>query len=122
MRNILIAVVFGCFSISAFADCKQINNDIEENLKDIAADSSLANSYRMAGYTSKAIGFESKISNSQSQINLLINQANSLKCKPYSGSLNAEKYKNAVKKCGDSVDSSIEEMNFNCDRKNWKPE
>lgn len=122
MKKLLIAGMVGLFSVSAFANCNRIYSDIEENLKDIAADSESAHSYRMAGYSAKASTFEPRIANSQSQINLLMNQAGSLKCKPYAGSLNAEKYRNSVKKCTASVESSMEEMNFNCDRKNWKPE
>jgi hypothetical protein len=104
----------------AFADCKQIYGDVEEGLKDIAAFKSTAISYRKAGYSAKADSFDQKISNSQGQVNILLMQAKDLKCKSFKSSLNPDKYLKAADKCGKSVDSST--MEFDCDRKNWKPE
>lgn len=121
-KILLLALLLVGVSGSAFADCAKIKTEIEDSLKETAALNSTANSYRAAGYSIKANSFDMQIANSKHQTSLLITQMSALKCKPYSGSLNPEKYKNAVKKCSDSVDSSIEEINHNCDRNNWKPE
>lgn len=122
MKKLVLLMLLTGGSGSVFADCVQVKSEIEESLKETAALSSTANSYRSAGYSLKASSFDSQIANSRQQTNLLLTQLTALKCKPYSGSLNPDKYKKAVKKCGDSVNSSMDEINHNCDRKNWNPD
>ncbi|HIE0694761.1 hypothetical protein AB719_13865 [Acinetobacter baumannii] len=117
MLKIFVFFVFCSLPVFALADCKQIYNDVEESLKDIAAFKSTANSYRESGFISKSNSFDQKIATSQSQINTLLTQARGLKCKPYKDSLNADKYLKAADNCG----KNPETVDFDCNRENWKP-
>lgn len=124
MKKLLIAILLlGGASGAASASCSSINSDIEENLKDMAATKTIQQSYYAARYYNKATALDSEIANNQNQINLLLTQSKSLKCKPYTGSLNPNKYMSSAKKCSDLASSgNMDEINFKCDRKNWKSE
>lgn len=117
MKRFLIMAAFAMASSYSLADCKSIYADVEENLKDIAAFKNTAYSYRKSGFIAKSDSFDQKISNSQTQINILLNQAKDLKCKPYKESLNPEKYNKSAENCG----SNPATVDFDCNRANWKP-
>lgn len=123
MKKLIAILLLSGTSGAVFADCSSINKDIEENLKSIASTKTMQQSYYAARYHNKASALDSEIANNQNQINLLLTQSKNLKCKPYAGSLNADKYIPSAKKCGSSASSgNMDEINFNCDRSNWKPE
>lgn len=119
-KLILLSLLLCPFANASETDCARINKDIEMNVKQIAAYEALGVAYAIkTGNMSYMSRNKPQIEEFKAENNALMQQASSLKCKPYSGDITGKSYKNFAKACANAEedDSAKDEL---CNYDSWK--
>lgn len=101
-------------------NCARINKDIEGNIKQVTVYEALGIKYAIkTGNMRYMDRNKPQIDSLREENRMLLQQASSLKCKPYSGDLTGKSYKEFAKACVDAEESDPQRESL-CNFDTWK--
>lgn len=113
-------LTISCLTNAAENVCSRISKDIEANVKQVAAYEALGVKYAIqTGNMSYMSRNKSLIEGIKAENKALLQQASSLKCKPYSGDITGKSYKDFAKACVNAEESDPTKADL-CNYDNWK--